>query len=369
MIYPVELPAGFLKRGIMSKKLKTTPELLDQNDLAEVMPLIAGDANGKNLLSMRQLSAEDIHMYINEAYAAEKIVHNPLKRGASILPFAISKAVMRQPSTRTGGSFTTAIEKLGGSGDLISGMSSSSEAKGESLSDSWVAYATQSDIIGIRTAEDFGSAFAAHVIADAVDNGKLWQLVPVINLGDGRNEHPTQALGDLFTIHKKFKKLDGLTITIVGDHERYRAHHSLMIGAATVGMKIIAVESKTALVPPKLVALLGKSLTRTDILDSSMQNTDVLYIGRKPDEYTGKGDPKETKRSKQLSLDYNTWIVDYKRLQQMPPNSIVLHPRPRLTELHPNVDSDPRMKDVEQMSNMIPMRMAIIAQHLGKSIK
>ena len=69
-------------------------------------------------------------------------------------------------------------------------------------------------------------------------------------------------------------------------------------------------------------------------------------------------------RAEQLARDYASWIVDYDRIQQMAPDSIVLHPRPRRDELDPSVDSDPRMKDVEQMANMIPMRMAIIARHL-----
>jgi len=336
-------------------------------DLSAVTQPIAGDAAGKNLLSMYQLSADDIATYLDEAYAAERAIHDPEQRGLALLPRAVMKAIMRQPSTRTGGSCTSAMRKLGGSAELISGMSSSSEAKGESLADSWVAFATQADILGIRTAENGGPAFAAYVIAKAVEYGQLGRVVPVINLGDGHNEHPTQALGDVFTVHKKFGRFDGLIVTVVGDQERYRAHHSLMIGAATLGMHVVAVESPAARVPRELVAFLGPRLTRTSDLDGAMRDTDVLYLGRNPDEYTGE-DPAEIVRAEQLARDYASWIVDYERIQQMSPDAIVLHPRPRRDELHPSVDSDPRMKDVEQMANMIPMRMAIIARHLGASI-
>ena len=346
----------------LSTEIITNPS----NRLTYMEP-INGDAYGKNLLSMYQLSDKDIYDYIKEAKAAETILRDPSHRGVTLLPHYVLKAVMRQPSTRTGGSMTTAMEKLGGSAQLISGMGSSSEAKGESLADSWAAFATQADILGIRTAEDEGPAFAAQAIATAAERGSLLNLVPVINLGDGRNEHPTQALGDMFTIYKKFGSFEGLTATVVGDQERYRAHHSFMIGAAALGMSIRAVESPVALVPPALVEQLGDSLTRTDDLDEAMRAADVLYLGRNPDEYAG-DDSQEKLRSKQLARDYASWIVDYDRIQQMSPDSIVLHPRPRRDELHPSVDTNPRMKDVEQMANMIPMRMAIIARHLGKSI-
>ncbi len=345
-----------------------TPEMIAKPvDQSAVMQPIEGNAYGKNLLSVRQLDDKDILTYIKEAEAAESVLRNPSQRGLVLLPHFVLKAVMRQPSTRTGGSMTTAMEKLGGSAQLISGMGSSSEAKGESLADSWAAFATQADILGIRTAEDKGPTFAAHAIETALERGDLLNIVPVINLGDGRNEHPTQALGDMYTIYKKFGSFEGLTATVVGDQERYRAHHSFMIAAAKLGMKLVAVESEAAPVPQELVGMLGDNLTRTDDLNGAMRNADVLYLGRNPDEYAGE-DRAEKARSAQLTRDYTTWTVDYDRIQQMSPDSIVMHPRPRRDELHPSVDIDPRMKDVEQMANMIPMRMAIIARHLGKSI-
>lgn len=341
---------------------------LKNNDFTDVMQPIDGDAKGKNLLSIYQLSAADIFSYIEEAYAAASLVYDANKRGINLLPHTVLKAVMRQPSTRTGGSCTTAMRKLGGSAELISGMSSSSEAKGETMADSWVAFATQSDIIGTRTTEDFGPHQAAKDIKAAYEYGGLQHLTPVINLGDGRNEHPTQALGDLFTIHRKFTDLKNLKLVMVGDHERYRAFHSLFIGAITLGMKIIAVESSAAPLPQEYIKLGGENLTVTTDLDDAMRKADVLYIGRNPDEYDG-ADKAEKARSVKLAADYKTWIVDKERLQLMPKNSIVLHPRPRRDELHPSIDDDPRAADVEQMANMIPMRMAIFAKHLGVSIK
>lgn len=352
-------------------------EFRENFDLDEVALPIAGDPSGKNLLSMLQLAEPDIYDYIEEATAALPYAQGT--NGIDLLSRLSLTTLMRQPSTRTGGSMEYAMKKLGGSGELISGMQSSSEAKGESLSDSWEAIGTQSDMLGVRTAEDYGAAFAAHAIARSCKNGKLPRAVPVINLGDGRNEHPTQALGDLFTIHKALGRLRDVKLAVVGDHERYRAFHSLLIGAAAVGMEVVSVEADVAPMPHDLVALLGNRLERTTDLDAAMLWADVLYMGRNPDEYTiGKDKRPEDRtpeerygldRSEKLAAAYEKWVVDNKRLQIMPADSIVLHPRPRRNELHPSVDADQRMKDVEQMANMIPMRMAIIARHFGKSIR
>lgn len=346
--------------------------------MPEVAEPIDGNPAGKNLLSMHQLTADDIYAYIEEARAfadvikdqrgqRASLVNGPRVRGVSLLPGWHMDVVMRQPSTRTGGSMAGAMAKLGGSAELISGMASSSEAKGESRADSDLALATQSDILAMRTKENYGPVFAAQAIARSRRLGKLEGNVPVINLGDGTVEHPTQALGDFYVMHRYLGDLAGRTIAIVGDHERYRAHHSEAIGAFALGMNVIAVESDAAPMPQSLVTLGGDRLQRTTDLDAAMREADVLSIGRNPDEYTG-DDASEKERSLALKAAYEGWIVDDERLQQMKRQAIVLHPRPRRDELHPSVDGDPRMKDVWQMQAMTPMRMAIIARHAGVSL-
>lgn len=334
--------------------------------MPEVAEPIAGDAMGKNLLSMHQLTADDIYDYIAEAHAMQEATRGRVRR-VDLLPGWHMDVVMRQPSTRTGGSMSGAMEKLNGSAELISGMASSAEAKGESRADSDLALAAQSDILAMRTKEDYGPVFAAQAIAQSRQLGKFDGLVPVINLGDGTVEHPTQALGDFFVMHRYLGELAGKTIAIVGDHERYRAHHSEIIGALSLGMHVIAVESHVAPVPRSLVELGGSRLQLTTDLDAAMREADVLSMGRNPDEYDGK-DAAEQERSLALKAAYEGWIVDDERLQQMQQTAIVLHPRPRRNELPTSVDGDPRMKDVEQMQVMTPMRMAIIARHAGASL-
>ncbi len=331
---------------------------------------IDGDPSGKHLLSMHQLAKADVYDYMDQAAVAEERLRSPIpqNRGFNLLPSTVLKAVMRQPSTRTGGSMTTAMDKLGGTGELISGMSASAEAKGESMADSWLAFATQCDILGTRTKEENGPHEAAAVIDEYVKAGKLWHGVPVINLGDGTNEHPTQALGDLFTIQQEHEagwQLDELTLTLVGDHGRYRAFHSLMIGAKLLDIKVVAVESKVARVPEEYCEFLDDNLETTTELDDALATTDVLYIGRNPDEYANNDSSAEYHRSQGLARSYENWVIDKDRAQRMPETSVILHPRPRKNELQPDVDFDPRACDVTQMAHMIPMRMAIIARHMG----
>lgn len=341
-----------------------------QGLLPEGVSVIDGDYKDQNLLSMHQLTAGDIDYLLSESRAAEGLIRDPEVRGINLLPFTELKAVMRQPSTRTGGSMATAMAKLGGSVQVISGMESSSEGKGESPEDSWIAFATQADIIGARTHDDDGVATAIRGIKKGVEDGKLWSHVPVINLGNGRLEHPTQTLGDFGTIHSKFGRLEGLTTVLVGDHARYRSFGSYMIGAAIMNMKIIAVESEAARVPQTYVDLLGTRLERVaaDELDAALAYADILHIGRNPDEYSGDSES-ERARSEQLAADYLSWIIDFDRLQQMNPKGMVLHPRPRRNELHPSIDSDPRAYDVPQMARMIPLRMAVLANLSGQSIQ
>jgi aspartate carbamoyltransferase catalytic subunit len=358
--------------GIGQERMKAviSEEVEGSVDLFSVLEPIDGDPSGKHLLSMRQLNPDDIISYINEATAAERVIDNPSRNGLALLPFVAMKAVMRQPSTRTGGSMTTAMAKLSGSHELISGMSASSEAKGESLADSWLAFATQADILGIRTAEDYGPMLAAQVIDNAVADGKLKRRKQVINLGDGKNEHITQGLGDLYTIKKHLGELKGARALVAGDWERYRAFHSFALGAVAMGMEVVAVESSAAQVPEELAAELGDKLVRvkTEDFDAELAKTNVLYMGRRPDEFTDLENPAEVTRSEQVAAYFEEIAMDYERLQQMPTDSIGMHPRPRRDELHPDIDKDHRMVDVGQMELMIPMRMAILAGTRGKSI-
>lgn len=318
----------------------------------------------QHFLSVEQLSPDSFRWLLRETETAEMALGNG---GIDLLPRNVVKAVMRQPSTRTGGSLTTSAVKLGAAGHLYSGMESSSEAKGELTRDSMIALAAQADVLGLRTAEDFGPHEAAQAIDAAVG---LTMGTSVINLGDGTNEHPTQAVGDMYTILKKFGSFDGLQIGFVGDHLRYRAFHSGMFAAGTLlSMKVYAVAADCAPVPDYLADTLGNRLTVVgpEYLNDVMRTVDVLYVGRNPDEYTGE-DAEEQARRQALAEVYKTWRVDNERIaKHMDPEAIVMHPRPFGSELVIEGDC-PQMYDIGQMQNMIPARMAVLAACKGVSI-
>lgn len=345
-------------------------------DPSSVITPINGDPAGKHFLSMHQLSHGDIEMYIEEARAAEAIINHPDHGGIPILQFKTLTALMRQESTRTMGSMGDSMTKLGGNPHLIGGMKESSESKGESPAGSVLAIATHSDVIGTRTKKEHGPHYAADVIDRYFKGKKLDKFVPVINLGDGTNEHPSQTMGDFFTIQRHIidaKRAEGLdfgfkdlTIAIVGDHERYRGFHSLLIGIAELGMRAIVVESPAAPLPKEYG---GSHVDRTDDLNGAMMSCDVFIPGRQPDEYDGE-DPVELERSQVLGQSYREWYIDSGRLQQMRPDAKYMNFRPaRESEVSSNIDFDPRAIDVSQMAKMVPMRMAIIALAMGRSIK
>lgn len=335
----------------------------EQVDYSGVLRPIDGDPVGKHYLSMHQLSDADIAMYIAETYAAEKVFND----GTDIMTGKQLFALMRQSSTRTGGGLAHGMNKLGGYGVYQGGVANSSEAKEESRLDSEVAFATQTDIYATRTEEEMGPAFSAWAMQQEFERGNLSRFIPVINAGDGRNEHPSQTQGDLFTIHKEFGRLSGINTLLIGDYERYRAFGSFMIAAATVGMNIYVVESQVAPVPQSLELLLGDKLHKVDKIEDALGVADVVYPGRKPKEYNGDNE-KEIQRDAILTADYQRWIIDQQRLAMTPDHSIVLHARPRGLELATETDGSPKRRDVQQMEDVIKARMAIIALHMGKSI-
>lgn len=340
--------------------------LLDNKrvDYSGVLKPIDNNEYQRHLLSIDQLSIVGFYRYLREAYAAS-VVH---QSGINLLPMQTILPLMRQPSTRTAGSFAQAMHKLGGNSGHYGGSQSSSEAKEESRFDSEEAFGTQIDIYAIRTEEEMGPAFAATVLDDDLAKGYRDYFVPVINAGDGKNEHPTQTIGDFYTIHRHFGQLEGISVAVVGDYEAYRAHHSTLKAIAKMGMKAYVMETEFNQIPADIKQNLGDSLVSVDNLDDALAEVDVLDMGRFPKEYRG-SDSEGKKRYEQMAQFYREELmVDYDRLQLMNPDAIAMHPRPKGPEYALNCYEDKRMQDVRQMYNMIPARMGIIALHMGKSI-
>ncbi|MDP2632600.1 MAG: aspartate carbamoyltransferase [Candidatus Curtissbacteria bacterium] len=255
----------------------------------------------------------------------------------------IMATLFYQPSTRTRFSFESAILKLGGS--TISSENAaefSSAIKGETMQDTIRIVDSYADVIVIR-----------HPQSGITDLAASYSKVPVINAGDGVGEHPTQALLDLYTIFEK-KKTKEFTIAICGDHAHYRPHHSLSyLLSLYPKIKIIYVSPKRLSMPKELREHLKKKkihFVETEDFTSSIKEADVIYQGRIPKEYLGA----------QYKKYLGKFILDKRALSSIKKNAIIMHPLPRVNEITPDVDSDPRAIYFEEARNGLYVRMALL---------
>lgn len=251
-----------------------------------------------------------------------------------------------EPSTRTRFSFEAAMMRLGG--NVISTEAAgqfSSVSKGESLEDTIKVVSAYCDAIVLRHPE-VGSAERAAAVAK----------VPVINAGDGLGEHPTQALLDIFTIREKFGHIDGLKVAMVGDLLNGRTVHSLLFLLGLfkdVSVQLIAPsqlelgeEYKKYLDDNQVAYQQSASLAEID------RAVDVLYVTRVQKERFS--DAAEYEKLKHY------FVVNTKVAEQLKPEAIIMHPLPRVGELDPAVDANPRARYFEQAENGLYVRMALL---------
>ena len=223
----------------------------------------------------------------------------------------------------------------------------SSAIKGETLTDTIRVVNFYSDVIVIR-----------HPESGIADLATKYSNIPIINAGDGVGEHPTQGILDLYTIFSKFHSPD-FTVAICGDHANYRPHHSLSyLLSLYPKIKIIYVSPKLLSMPRELKQhLINKKIkfSETEDFQSAVARADVVYQGRIPKEYLGKDYKKYLDR----------YVLDKKVLKNIKKNAIIMHPLPRLNEIAPEVDSDPRAIYFEQAQNGLFIRMSLLLLLLG----
>ena len=300
----------------------------------------------KHLLSMDQLSAEDITTILDTAESLRQVTSRPIKK----LPTLRGRTVCNlfyEASTRTRISFELAAKRL--SADVInfSADSKSSVAKGESFKDTaWTLEAMGVDAIIVR-----------HGSSGAPNQLSKWVQASVINAGDGSHEHPTQALLDLYSIREQFKDLEGLKVAIVGDIISSRVARSNVKGLVTMGAEVTLVGPPTLV--PRDAAKWGTTVT-TD-LDAVLPEIDICYLLRVQKE----------RQSEQLfpSLrEYAAlWGLDGKRLAKMRPEAVVMHPGPmnRGVEISAEVSESPRSLILDQVANGLAVRMSLLYLMLG----
>jgi carbamoyl-phosphate synthase/aspartate carbamoyltransferase/dihydroorotase len=256
-----------------------------------------------------------------------------------------------EPSTRTFASFTAAMERLGGSVIPINEVHYSSVAKGESLPDTVRTLECYSDVIVLRHPETGAAATAARYLRK-----------PLINAGDGTGEHPTQALLDLFTIQEELGRLDGLTVTMLGDLHYGRTVHSLARLLRLFGARLQYVSPAILRMPAALIEELnGAGVLQEEYatLDEALPSSDVLYVTRVQKE-----------RFADVAL-YDSvkdaFVINPATLLRAKPNMVLMHPLPRVNEIAREVDDDPRAAYFRQMEYGLYVRMALQAIVVGKA--
>ncbi|NPA44723.1 MAG: aspartate carbamoyltransferase [Chlorobi bacterium] len=297
----------------------------------------------KNLISMRDVSTKDILKLIDLASKIEKKEINVDMTGklAALLFF--------EPSTRTHFSFETAVKKLGGNTFAMSGTSSTSVKKGETLSDTLMTISMYADIIVMRHVIEGAARFAA----ETVD-------VPVINAGDGTNQHPTQAMLDLYSIQKTQGTLNNLTIGMIGDLRLGRTVHSLAQALSDFNPKFYFASPQHLQMPTYIKDdLKSKNIQFEELEDIKevMPELDIMYVTRiQKERFAVLEDYEKVK---------DAYIITKKLLEGVKNNFKVLHPLPRVNEITTEVDDTKYAYYFQQAKNGVYMRQAIITELLN----
>ena len=316
------------------------------------------DFSGKHILSIDQFDRSDIEKLFSVADNLEP--YSQKNKITRVLEGAILGNMFFEPSTRTRISFGSAFNLLGGSVREITEAGSSSLAKGESLVDTAQVLSGYSDIIVMRHHEE-----------NSVRTFSEASRVPVINGGDGTNEHPSQALLDLYTIQKELdqhgKTVDGLAIALVGDLKYGRAVHSLCkILSMYKDVKINLISPEGLRLPGNLkedIKKLNVTVEETENLREGITDVDIVYMTRIQEErFKNKEEVKKYKGV--LSLNEAIYTANCE------PNTVIMHPLPRdsrkdANELDSDLYKNPNLAIFRQADNGVVIRMALFSLVLG----
>lgn len=299
---------------------------------------------GQSIISIDQFSREDFEYIFKITDKIRKGRYDTLLEGK------ILGSLFFEPSTRTRLSFESAMKHLGGEviGFATAGVSSA--AKGETVADCITMVEKYADVIVMRHPLE-GSARVAAETADK----------PVINGGDGANQHPTQTLLDLYTILETQKKIDGLHVAMVGDLKYGRTVHSLAKALSLFGCQMSFVAPESLAMPDEILGHLNKKKveysSRLNIEDIS-KKADIIYMTRIQKERFP--DPLDYEKVK------GVYVLKKKDLKGVKPNLRILHPLPRVDEIAPDVDRTKYAYYFQQAANGLHIRKALLSLVLGQ---
>lgn len=303
--------------------------------------------NTESLVSIDDITKEEILQLLERARYFEA---NP---NSKLLDGKVVATLFFEPSTRTRLSFETAVNRLGGRIIGFSDASTSSTSKGETLKDTIKMVSNYADLIVMR-----------HYLEGAAQYASEITNIPVINAGDGANQHPSQTMLDLYSILKTQGRLDNLTITMVGDLKYGRTVHSLLMALRFFNPTFNFVSSHELAMPAEYLEVCKRENIEyhvyTEFSQSVIDSSDILYMTRVQRERFS--DIMEYEKVKNLYTLHNAMLDTAK------PNLRILHPLPRINEISRDVDNNPKAYYFEQARNGVFARQAIISRALGLQI-
>lgn len=300
---------------------------------------------GRDIISLKDFSREEIDYVLEMTRTMEPVA----KAGSDLLRGKILATLFFEPSTRTRLSFESAMHRLGGSAIGFAEAEIASVKKGENLADTMRVVESYADVIVVR-----------HPLEGAARLAAEFANVPVINGGSGAEEHPTQALLDLYTIVKEMGKIDGLNVALVGDLRYGRTVHSLAYALSLYDVRLFFVSPDMLRMRREVLETIkGKvKVVEKSSLEDVVDIADVLYVTRiQKERFPDAAEYAKVKGS---------YRIDLKLLEKAKKDTIVLHPLPRVDEIAPEVDGTSHARYFEQVWNGIVTRMALLALVLGK---
>ncbi len=303
-----------------------------------------------DVISVKQFDRDKLAYIFGRAREMREMVQRVGE--VDLLKGNVLTCLFYEPSTRTSSSFIAAMERLGGAViPITQGVQFSSVSKGETLADT------------VRTLEQYSDAIVLrHPQVGSAQLAADYSGIPVINAGDGAGEHPTQALLDLFTIREELGQIDGLNVAMVGDLRNGRTVHSLtkLLLHFDVNLRFVSPEIlRLPLAIMNEVRDAGIEARETHDVADVIDNVDVLYVTRvQKERFADLAQYEEVKDHYEITPD----IMDRAKEKM-----VIMHPLPRVGEIHYSVDDDPRAAYFRQVQNGMYIRMALLAAVLGKA--
>jgi aspartate carbamoyltransferase catalytic subunit len=305
---------------------------------------ITVEFEGRDIISIKDFSREEIDFIFKTAKSMESLA----AKGSEMLRGKILATLFYEASTRTRLSFESAMHKLGGSTIGFAEAEIASVKKGENLADT------------VRTVENYADVIALrHPLEGAARLAAEFAETPIINAGSGAEEHPTQALLDLYTMKKEKGKIDGLKIAFVGDLRFGRTVHSLAYALSLYNIELYLVSPETLKMRREVLQTIKERIpvVERSNLEKIIPLMDVLYVTRiQKERFPDAAEYAKVKGS---------YRIDLPALSDAKKDLIILHPLPRVDEIAAEVDNTPFARYFQQVWNGIVVRMALLALILG----